>query len=43
MLGFEGNVSEPSRISNDRVMLENDNVDVMSELASDTSSVTASD
>ena len=43
MLGFEGNISEPSRRSNNRVVLENENDDVMSELASTMASVTTSD
>ena len=43
MLGFEGNISELSRMSNDRVVFENENNDVMSELAFTIASVTATD
>ena len=43
MLDFEGNVSETSRRSNDRVVFENDNENAMHELASIVALVTASD
>ena len=40
MLYFQGNISEPSRRLNDRVVFENDNEDAMSELDSTMASVT---
>ena len=40
MFDFVGNVSEPSRRSNDRVVFENENEDEMSELDSTMASVT---
>ena len=43
MLNFEGSVSEPSRRSNDRVIFENKNEDVMCKLSSTMTSVAESD
>ena len=43
MIHFEGNMSEPSLRSNDLVVFENENEDVMSELFSTMALVTTSD